>query len=85
MSHDCHQQEKFLELAHFTGKIEQCVLDLRSDIDGLGANIRNLSKCITNTKLDVTKIQAKFGVVGLLIGVVGSTVVQVVIKEYFSK
>lgn len=83
--HECQQFEKFMEIANFTGKIEQAVTDIRSDIDGLGDTIRGLSKCVRDTKLDVTRMKVKFGFVGIGVGIIGSAVVQGTMKLIFNK
>jgi hypothetical protein len=85
MNHECQQHEKFLEFAVFTGKITQAVEDIRKDIDGLATGIRDFQRCISSLKKEVTTMKVKFGYIGIGIGVVGSTLVQVVIKSFFNQ
>jgi hypothetical protein len=83
--HQCLHLKEFLELSHFTGTVEQSIKDIRGDIDGLGANIRDLSRCIKKNNTDITKMKTKSMVIGAILGVTGSAIAATLINLAISK
>ena len=76
-THNCEQQDKFLDIASFTGKIEEAVVNMRGDINVLFDQNREILKALSNLKQDVNTIKIKFGILGVVIGIFGSGLFQI--------
>jgi phage-related minor tail protein len=83
--HDCLQNTKFLEIAQFTGKIQEAVKNIKNDINVLfnqnrdiSSQLDRLSASIKSLETKVEVIKVKFGIYGLVVGVIVSAVMQVI-------
>lgn len=74
--HNCEQQEKFIEQAGFMGNVTASLDSIRGDINILFDQNREIIKTLSTLKDEVITIKVKFGVLGLVIGVFGSGLLQ---------
>jgi uncharacterized protein YoxC len=72
--HDCQQTEKFMEIAKFTGQIDESVKNIKSDINVLFDQNRKIIARLDALTIDVVKVKMKFGLIGAAIGGVSSVV-----------
>lgn len=75
--HNCEQQEKFIEQAGFMGNVTASLDSIRGDINVLFDQNREILKTLGNLKDEVTTIKVKFGVLGLVVGILGSGIFQI--------